>query len=207
MPKETFHNLPDKKRKRIIDAARDELSAHDFSELSINRIVKDASISRGSFYMYFDDKHDLMEYLVGMFAKRVHHKMMRMIKGVEGCLDTFAFAFQSYLLNLLSDSWNQNLMRHMMLYFQTNVEHNFRNPSSIKFYEDLEASFLGALDDDMFKQPDYCYKRMVIRLILSTIHQNIMEKVVLGKTQTEIDAQLAMTMDIIKTGYRQKESD
>ena len=33
-------------------------------EVSINRIVHDADISRGSFYTYFEDKQDLLKWLI-----------------------------------------------------------------------------------------------------------------------------------------------
>lgn len=64
MPKETFYNLPEEKRKRILDAAADEIVRVPASEMSINKIIQKADISRGSFYQYFDDKHDLIQYLL-----------------------------------------------------------------------------------------------------------------------------------------------
>lgn len=35
-----------------------------FNEASINQIIKEAGIPRGSFYMYFQDKEDLFRYLL-----------------------------------------------------------------------------------------------------------------------------------------------
>lgn len=64
MPTERFYNLPDEKRQRIVKAAVMELSSVSFDELSINRIIKYAQIPRGSFYEYFEDKFDLVNYLL-----------------------------------------------------------------------------------------------------------------------------------------------
>lgn len=64
MPSNTFWKLPAEKRERIIEAAVDEFAENCFSHASINRIVKAAEISRGSFYQYFDSKEDL--YLLVM---------------------------------------------------------------------------------------------------------------------------------------------
>jgi len=64
MPKETFFNLPELKRKAVFDAAVGEFSVYMFSEASINRIVKAAQIARGSFYQYFDGKEDLFAYVI-----------------------------------------------------------------------------------------------------------------------------------------------
>lgn len=67
MIKKTFYNLPEEKRQRIIDAIVKEFSNSATEKVSINRIVKAANISRGSFYQYFDDKVDLVEVLTKSF--------------------------------------------------------------------------------------------------------------------------------------------
>lgn len=64
MPTETFYRLPQEKRDRLVAAIYDELSRVPVTELSINRIVHGAGISRGSFYQYFRDRDDLILYLL-----------------------------------------------------------------------------------------------------------------------------------------------
>ncbi len=71
MIKSTFYNLPDAKRQRVIDAIVVEFSNTEDEKVSINRIIKRANISRGSFYQYFDDKVDLVEVLLKSFVDRV----------------------------------------------------------------------------------------------------------------------------------------
>jgi TetR/AcrR family transcriptional regulator len=70
VPKETFYNLSEKKKNKILDAAIQEFSTHRFSEASINQIVKTAEISRGSFYQYFDTKEDLYLYVLTEIGKK-----------------------------------------------------------------------------------------------------------------------------------------
>jgi len=64
MPKQTFFNLAAEKQQRIIDAAMNEFAAHPYLKTSINRIIKDANISKGSFYQYFQNKKDLYRYII-----------------------------------------------------------------------------------------------------------------------------------------------
>lgn len=64
MPKQTFLNLPDEKRQRIIECALDEFAERGYEKSSINRIVKEAGIAKGSFYQYFEDKFDLYEHII-----------------------------------------------------------------------------------------------------------------------------------------------
>lgn len=64
MPKTTFFNLPEDKRRQILDLAIEEFAAHDYKNASISNIVARAGIAKGSLYQYFDDKRDLYLYLI-----------------------------------------------------------------------------------------------------------------------------------------------
>ena len=64
MPSSTFLNLPAEKQEKLLEAATREFSHKPFNEASINQIIKEAGIPRGSFYMYFQDKEDLFRYLL-----------------------------------------------------------------------------------------------------------------------------------------------
>ena len=57
-------NLPAEKQEKLFEAATREFSHRPFNEASINQIIKEAGIPRGSFYMYFQDKEDLFRYLL-----------------------------------------------------------------------------------------------------------------------------------------------
>ncbi len=72
MPKETFYNLPDEKRLLIEEAAKDEFAIHGYDNASINRIVAQCQIAKGSFYQYFADKKDLFKHLM---ARNTEEKM------------------------------------------------------------------------------------------------------------------------------------
>ncbi len=63
MATERFEKLSDDKKRRILTAAREEFARVPYEEASINQIIKNAGISRGSFYTYFEDKNDLLQYV------------------------------------------------------------------------------------------------------------------------------------------------
>ncbi len=63
MPKNTFLNLKEEKKNRIIESALDEFSVYTLSDASVNRIIKNAGIAVGSFYQYFVDIEDLYCYI------------------------------------------------------------------------------------------------------------------------------------------------
>ena len=77
MPSDTFLRLNDEKKKKLIDASFKEFSLNNFNDASINRIIKEAGISRGSFYMYFIDKKDLYFYLLEQYGEILVNNMKR----------------------------------------------------------------------------------------------------------------------------------
>jgi AcrR family transcriptional regulator len=64
MPKQTFLNLPEEKRKALIEIALDEFANNDYNTASVSKIVEKAGIAKGSVYQYFEDKQDLFMYLL-----------------------------------------------------------------------------------------------------------------------------------------------
>lgn len=76
MPKQTFFNLPEAKRQRIIDAAKEVFYHASYEEASINQVIKLAGIPRGSFYQYFADKADLY----GFLRHRIAFRLLKQLK-------------------------------------------------------------------------------------------------------------------------------
>jgi AcrR family transcriptional regulator len=83
VPKETFFNLPEEKRQRLLDLAIEEFAAHDYRHASISRIVARAGIAKGSFYQYFEDKRDLFLYLLDTAVNQRRLDFMRAAQGQE----------------------------------------------------------------------------------------------------------------------------
>ncbi len=63
MPTERFYRLPEAKKQTIREAAIKEFARVPFDKASINQIIQNADISRGSFYTYFEDKQDVVRYI------------------------------------------------------------------------------------------------------------------------------------------------
>lgn len=90
MPSDTFFRLPPQKRETLLTCAREEFARVSYPEASINRIIHNAHIPRGSFYMYFTDKADLFFYLMDCFADRLVNQLSKLLEQEKG--DLFATA-------------------------------------------------------------------------------------------------------------------
>lgn len=62
MPKQTYFNLSEEKKEKIIEATFDIFINTPYEDVHIRDIAKKAGISIGSFYQYFYDKDDLYLY-------------------------------------------------------------------------------------------------------------------------------------------------
>lgn len=77
MPKELFFAIGYDKQLRIIDASLKEFSSHLYNDSSINQIIREANISRGSFYKYFEDKEDLYFYIINQVINETAHAFVK----------------------------------------------------------------------------------------------------------------------------------
>lgn len=64
MPRPRFDTLAHERQEAILDVALQEFSAHGFAGASLNRIIAQAGVSKGSMYYYFDSKEDLYAHLL-----------------------------------------------------------------------------------------------------------------------------------------------
>lgn len=69
MPKTTYHNLKPTKKQLIIKSGITEFSNYSLYRGSVNRIVKRAGISKGSFYQYFYNKEEFYWYIIKLHLK------------------------------------------------------------------------------------------------------------------------------------------
>lgn len=80
MPKETFFNLAEDKKERVIDAAINEFSARSYHKARITAIADNAGIAKGSFYQYFENKKDLFKYIIELIVNKkleyINHDML-----------------------------------------------------------------------------------------------------------------------------------
>lgn len=70
MPSERFYRLSEEKKGLIWKASMKEFIGEPYEKVSINKIIRNAGISRGSFYTYFEDKRDLLSFLLEDTAKK-----------------------------------------------------------------------------------------------------------------------------------------
>ena len=176
MPRELFNSLSQNKKNKIFTAAKFEFIRYSFEEASISRIAKNARISRGSFYLYFENKMDV--YLFVLSENRriilemleraliVHKTLFEMALDLYDFVTSFATtAEQKFFERVMS-----NLSPAVLDYYTINIRKNdgerfnFKNLGdydllNIHSTQDLTAMLELVLTITIFKIGDVYLKR------------------------------------------------
>lgn len=79
------------KRINILDSAYELFIEKSFNNTSIDDVVKSAGIAKGTFYLYFKDKHDLMErIIIRKGALILRYVLEELKKKTEACQMSFS---------------------------------------------------------------------------------------------------------------------
>jgi AcrR family transcriptional regulator len=106
MPTSTWERLPTKRRDSVIAAAEAEFGAQGFSRGSLNVIAREAGVSKGSLFQYFDDKADLCAYLADIVSLRIRAHIEAKIADLPWNSDFFG------ALRRLGHVWVRYYARH-----------------------------------------------------------------------------------------------
>ena len=84
MPTQKFINLTDSKKKTILTAMCREFMNIPYSEIRISNLIQKAGISRASFYLYFEDKEDLLGCIVESWVDMILRKLTEAFRVSDG---------------------------------------------------------------------------------------------------------------------------
>ena len=99
LPSSTFLNLAPEKQEKLLSAAVREFTERPYNEASINRIIREAGIPRGSFYMYFRDKEDLFHYLMEESIDEMLMVFEELLRSQGGDIFTSLLAMYDFIRN------------------------------------------------------------------------------------------------------------
>lgn len=120
MPKDTFFHLPQEKRHLIENVAIEEFAENSLHSASVNAIVSNASIAKGSFYQYFENLEDLYKHVLNII-KNCKLDLISTLPLPANNLDTFR-----YLQRLLQIELAFELKYPLLS--KVERRHNFENP-------------------------------------------------------------------------------
>ena len=208
MPTERFYHLSEKKKEMIREAAVQEFIRVSPEQASINQIVRNAEISRGSFYTYFEDKEDLMRYVFEDLIHQVREFCKNLLRDSGGDFWTLQQGLMDFVLQICredkmpaltrTESGHNTLMRLM---WERKDGSDEVCPEEIwlgELYQLTDCSRLrvGSLQE----------YRILFSICIHCILAEIAELYEKGKTEAEVRESFAKRLDYIRYGAAEGEA-
>ena len=201
MPKKEFFNLEVSKQQIILDAARKEFTSTLYEDASINKIVKDANISRGSFYCYFENKKDIYLYIMGGEIRRMVDTFV--IANDKGKIDIFVAALKLYdqIMFFYENDDNKELMKNIMC----NMKMEFEKESLVLPITDILRGLKRRVSLDKVSYSSdselFSITGMIIHSILEAVFQSVFKKMDCNIVRNDLQFKLK----IIERGVRKND--
>lgn len=204
MPTQTYLNLSKEKQEKIIMAALKEFSSVPFEKVSINRIIKDAEISRGSFYMYFEDIYDLLQYMLDEARIQLMSDLKKKDIQDPQLLENIILAYHDVVFDYYNNETYRNFFRNVFVYFQGRPEDEIQSMKG-KFHPSNEFSMLSnLLDKNQFRHTEKEYIDQIIELSLVMFRNTMIKTFMLDLNKQQSSDLLKESLEIMKNGYGRK---
>lgn len=200
MPTSTFYNLPEDKKIKLLSSAMKEFTRVSYNEVSINQIVKDAGISRGSFYQYFKDKGDLLVFILQDFLISLHTCAINSLNNSHGDIfHMFADLYDCLSAECLKDDHYQ-FFRNLFTSMRANNDELKKVPT-----ETCAPNFDSDMYMEYFNRESLVYKQDEDVLLLQSLLFNLTKSAVIKlilqpENKDKIRSDLNRTLMMIKTG-------
>lgn len=125
MAKQTFLNLPDKKRETIINALKKEFSRVALKDALVSNIIKDAKIPRGSFYQYFDDIDDAYYFVISEYSNNIKRFLLEQLSKNNGDIVLSYMNLYVYILDLINDENSKDYFEKIFLNMSYDLQSMF----------------------------------------------------------------------------------
>ena len=200
MIKQTFYNLPADKKQRIINAIVKEFAESPTEKVSINRIIKVADISRGSFYQYFDDKVDLIEVLIKTLVDATLDNTYKVLKSTGG--DIF-FTYEKIfeiIAEFSNDSEKNKILKNLIKSLKVNdslvSEYILNRFKGFSHFDDISQYY--SRDNLNFKSDEDV--KYLSQILSNALKNALFDFYVLGQEYEKVKSGFLRKLEIIKSG-------
>lgn len=172
MPTKTFFGLAEDKRERIIAAAMAQFTSKKFSDISINELIKQAEIPRGSFYQYFESKEDLFFYLAKEKQRSLLMLWQKQLQAANGDLFVAFEDFANKEIDWQINKSEQMFFRNMFVFMGDHKASQwFEEGKKPKKHDHFERFGLGLIDKSKLKVEDDAELELLFQIMTGLLVQ------------------------------------
>ena len=137
MPTKRFDNIDPSRKKKILDAARAEFIRSGYDGASLNDIIREAEISKGSLYYYFEDKVDVFITVLTEVMKEIQQQVGGIILGEFS--DDFWIDIENYIKKTIQFSLENPGIIHLARGLESILATDPHNKSINEFFNSAKS--------------------------------------------------------------------
>jgi AcrR family transcriptional regulator len=200
MPKETFYNLDENKKVKIIKAAIVEFTNHELHKARVSNIIKVAGIPRGSFYQYFEDIDDLYYFIIDDTFNKIFEEGNKSANETNDLFEYTIITFKKDLDGYTNDK-RHKFIKNVVNSIGDNTEYLTEHNKKRKEYINGVLDRMD-LSNIRIKQRDQLVRvyELLQNLKKMVIHQSIMKDL----KEEESFELIKWHIDLLKKGLGQK---
>ena len=126
------------KEQRLLDTAFSLFTNKGIKNTSIQEIVDNANVAKGTFYLYFKDKYELQDILITKKSEKLFHDALTALR--KNYIKNFADQI-IFIINYVIDELKKKPM--LLKFISKNLSWGVYNKSIIKIYENGEKDESG----------------------------------------------------------------
>lgn len=139
MAKDTFHNLSNEKREKILDVLKTVFREKPFHEATVKEIVEESGIARGSFYQYFDDLQEAYFVILNSELGDIHSLFIDVFREQRGDIRAALIEYGKKLRKFLFEPKTYNIYKNYFIYWNENLDREWQSWKSDKENHDKDS--------------------------------------------------------------------
>lgn len=199
MPTSTFYNLPEEKKEKLLDAIKNEFTRVPYSEVSINKIIQAADISRGSFYQYFEDKDDMLSYIMLGYQKAVFDVAKNSLIASEGDLFQMFLVIYHFAIDFVMEESTNSFLKNVFADTRINTG-LFTKRSKEEVLNHLTEQFMPYANLNLLDLQDKEDLSNIVELLAATTRDAIAETFIDFDEIERSKADYYVKMKLLKRG-------
>lgn len=167
------------KEARLLETAFSLFTSKGVKDTSIQEIVDNADVGKGTFYLYFKDKYEIRDILIAKKSQKLFNDALKALrkKDISDLTEQIIF-----IINHVIDALKKNTI--LLKFISKNLSWGIYNQTINKIYVENEAKedglyqlFLKGIENNniKLKNPDVTLY-MIIELVSSTCFNSILYK-------------------------------
>lgn len=187
------------RRKQILDAARDVFAKRGYAQTTVDDIVAQAGVARGTFYLYFDDKRAAFAELVDRFAAQLSTKIVRIT--TDDPERPVADQVRENIRAIVGVCLSERMMTKILFTDAHGVDHEFQS-RIVAFYDTVMQLLIESLKDGQSLgivadgEP-----RVMAYLSLGALKELLYQAVTLGLSEESADVLTQQMYSFLSEGY------